>query len=54
MNRIEFDNLKTTGQVEYINKKLNEGDTITNICKKIGIGRTTIRGSIISVNLKDN
>lgn len=43
MNKIEFDELKILDQVEYINKKLNEGGTLTNICKEIGIGRTTIR-----------
>lgn len=43
MERNEFDELKAIEQVKYINKKLNEGNTLTNICKSIGIGRTTIR-----------
>ncbi|MDB0439344.1 hypothetical protein C4R89_07280 [Clostridioides difficile] len=43
MNRKEFDNKSVKEQLDYINKKLLEGVTLTNICKNIGIGRTTIR-----------
>ncbi|HFQ6533930.1 hypothetical protein [Clostridioides difficile] len=43
MNRSEFDNKDVKEQLDYINKKLLEGITLTNICKEIGIGRTTIR-----------
>lgn len=54
MNRIEFDELKIIDQVEYINKKLNEGCTLTNICKSIGIGRTTIRDRFKNISYEYN
>ncbi|WP_195346668.1 DUF4250 family protein [Paraclostridium sordellii] len=54
MNRVEFDDLKIVDQVEYINKKLDEGDTLTNICKGIGIGRTTIRDRFKSISYEYN
>ncbi|MDX5760297.1 hypothetical protein SIK68_18945 [Clostridioides difficile] len=38
-----FDNLSIPQQIEYINKQLLNNNTLTNICKNIGIGRTTIR-----------
>lgn len=43
MNRAEFDKLDIMQQVEYINRMLLEGDTVTNVCKSIGIGRSTVR-----------
>ncbi|MGS5518246.1 hypothetical protein AB8L61_19905 [Clostridioides difficile] len=43
MDRYTFDNLPIKEQIQYINNKLLEGDTLTNTCKDIGIGRTTIR-----------
>lgn len=43
MDRYTFDNLPIGEQIKYINNKLLEGDTLTNTCKDIGIGRTTIR-----------
>lgn len=43
MNRADFDKLEILEQINYINTKLDTGATITNICKDIGIGRTTIR-----------
>ncbi|MEG2246552.1 MAG: hypothetical protein RR942_14440 [Romboutsia sp.] len=43
MNRIDFDKLEIRAQIEYINNKLIEGNTLTNICKGLGIGRSTIR-----------
>ena len=43
MKRSEFDNLNFMEQVQYVNKKLLEGTTITNICKSIGVGRSTVR-----------
>lgn len=42
MNRNNFDKLETIAQIEYINNKLIEGNTLTSICKNIGIGRSTI------------
>ena len=43
MNKTEFNNLDVLEQIEYINKNLLEGNTLTNVCKNIGIGRSTIR-----------
>lgn len=43
MNRSDFDELEVRDQIEYINNKLIEGNTLTNICKDLGIGRSTIR-----------
>ncbi|TGA61446.1 hypothetical protein E5F31_06275 [Clostridioides difficile] len=43
MDRYTFDNLPIKEQIQYINNKLLEGNTLTNTCKDIGIGRTTIR-----------
>ncbi|MFL8521630.1 hypothetical protein Q3236_11505 [Clostridioides difficile] len=50
MDRYTFDNLPIIylllgllEQIQYINNKLLEGNTLTNTCKDIGIGRTTIR-----------
>lgn len=43
MDRYTFDNLPIKEQIQYINNKLLEGYTLTNTCKDIGIGRTTIR-----------
>ncbi|HEK4848153.1 TPA: hypothetical protein SOL18_003710, partial [Clostridioides difficile] len=43
MDRQTFDNLSIPQQIEYINNQLLNNNTLTNICKNIGIGRTTIR-----------
>ena len=43
MDRNKFDKLEAMEQIEYINNKLIEGNTVTNVCKSIGIGRSTIR-----------
>ncbi|MCB2308877.1 DNA-binding protein [Clostridium estertheticum] len=47
MDRIEFDKLGVLEQIEYINNKITEGNTITEICKEILIGRTTVRDRFI-------
>ena len=47
MDRIKFDNLNVLEQIDYINNKITEGNTITKICEAIGIGRTTIRDRFI-------
>ena len=54
MKRNEFDKLKIIDQIKYINEKLNEGDTLTNICKSIEIGRTTIRDRFKSISYEYN
>ncbi|WP_339102198.1 hypothetical protein WIS23_17765 (plasmid) [Clostridioides difficile] len=42
MYRYTFDNLPIEEQIKYINNKLLEGNTLTNTCKDIGIGRTSL------------
>lgn len=39
---IIFNSIDIEEQVNYFNEKLKEGATIINICKEIGIGRSTI------------
>lgn len=43
MNRVEFDNLSIIEQVDYINKHLELGSSLTKECDSIGIDRKTIR-----------
>ena len=54
MNKTEFNNLDVMEQIEYINKSLLEGNTLTNICKSIGIGRSTIRDRFKKVSYEYN
>ena len=54
MNRTDFDALEVLEQIKYINKSLLEGNTLTNICKSIGIGRSTIRDRFEKVSYKYN
>lgn len=43
MDRKEFDDLNIKEQIEYMNKELVNGCTVTKVCKSIGIGRSTVR-----------
>ena len=43
MNRQNFDDLTIEGQIEYVNKQLATGITLTQTCKEIKIGRSTVR-----------
>ncbi|HBF7094799.1 TPA: hypothetical protein KOU56_003896, partial [Clostridioides difficile] len=43
MDRSDFDVLKVENQIEFINEQLEKEKTLTNICKEINIGRSTIR-----------
>lgn len=54
MDRSTFDRLSTMDQIDYINKQLLEGHTLTNICKDINIGRTTIRDRFKKVGYEYN
>lgn len=54
MNKTEFNGLDVMEQIEYINKSLLEGNTLTNICKSIGIGRSTIRDRFKKVSYEYN
>ena len=52
MDRKEFDNLKIEEQVEYINKELYNGCTLTKVCSLIGISRSTVRKRFTKVGQK--
>ena len=54
MNRKEFDKLKVLDQIEYINKNLLEGHTLTSIAACIGIARSTISDRFKKVSYKYN
>lgn len=54
MNKEEFNKLEITKQIEYINNKLIEGNTLTNICKSLVIGRSTIRDRFKKVSYEYN
>ena len=54
MNKTEFNSLEVLEQIEYINKSLLEGNTLTNVCKTIGIGRSTIRDRFKKVSYEYN
>ncbi|KEI02882.1 hypothetical protein G8T76_10750 [Clostridium botulinum C/D] len=43
MNRKEFDSLDRMQQIEYINKELGSGKSLTELSEKINISRSTIR-----------
>lgn len=43
MTKDEFNSMEVLDQIDYINKSLEEGNTLTNTCNDIGVGRSTIR-----------
>lgn len=43
MDRIDFDKLEVKDQVNYINKQLDEGDTLREIASNLNIARSTLR-----------
>ncbi|HGM3961357.1 TPA: hypothetical protein ACKOUA_003908 [Clostridioides difficile] len=43
MNKDEFNELDILKQIGYINTKLENNNTLTYICKNIGISRSTIQ-----------
>ena len=54
MTKEDFNNLDIIEQSNYINEKLVEGNTLTNICKSIGLGRSTIRDRFEKAGYKYN
>lgn len=44
MTKDEFNNLEIIEQINYLNEHLKDGLTLTNICKSIGIARSTVGG----------
>ena len=43
MTKEEFNSLEILDQVEYINRELQNNNSITSVCKELDIGRSTIR-----------
>ncbi|EGO86286.2 hypothetical protein G8S49_11395 [Clostridium botulinum C] len=43
MDRKKFDEMSVKAQINYVNSKLETGYTLTKLCKKIQIGRSTVR-----------
>ena len=54
MRRIDFDKLEKIDQMEYINKELIKGNTLTSICKNIPIGRSTISDRFKKISYEYN
>ena len=54
MTKEDFNKLDIIEQINYINEKLIEGNTLTNVCKSIGIGRSTIRDRFEKTGYKYN
>ena len=54
MDKTKFNKLGIMEQIEYINKKLLEGNSLTNLCKCIGVGRSTIRDRFKKVGYEYN
>ena len=54
MNKDTFNKLAINEQVEYFNKELVKGNSLTNICKSINIGRSTVSDRFKKINYKFN
>ena len=54
MKKDQFNKLDIDKQIEYFNDKLLEGESLTIICKNMGIGRSTISERFKKVNYKYN
>ena len=54
MNKEQFDALDKIEQINYINNQLSKGQTLIDVCKSIGIGRTTIRDRFERIGYKYN
>ena len=54
MKKEQFNKLDIDNQIEYFNNKLYQGESLTSICKSIGIGRSTISDRFKKYNYKYN
>jgi len=54
MNKTEFNKLEVMEQIQYINKRLIEDNTVTKVCEFIGIARSTISDRFKTVGYKYN
>lgn len=50
MTKDEFNSLDSVEQVEYINNQLENNNSVTSVCKILGIGRSTIRDRFKKIN----
>ena len=50
MNKEQFNELQVLKQIDYINKQLKNNNSVTSVCKAIGVGRTTIRDRFKKLN----
>ncbi|MGL5717852.1 MAG: hypothetical protein ACRCX2_32925 [Paraclostridium sp.] len=46
MTKDQFNRLEIMDQINYLNKHLKDGQSLTNICNSIGIARSTVGGRI--------
>ena len=54
MDKEQFNSLEIIEQINYINDKLSEGNTLSKLAKEIGIGRSTISDRFNKVGYKYN
>ena len=54
MDKEHFNSLEIIEQINYINDKLLEGNTLSKLAKEIGIGRSTISDRFNNVGYKYN
>ena len=54
MDKEQFNSLEVIEQINYINDKLSEGNTLSKLAKEIGIGRSTISDRFNKVGYKYN
>ncbi len=50
MNKDKFNKLPILEQIDFINSQIENNNSITSVCKKLGIGRSTIRDRFKKVN----
>ena len=50
MNKEEFNKLKISEQIDFINSELKNNKSITSVCKELGVGRSTIRDRFKKAN----
>lgn len=50
MNKDKFNKLEILEQIDFINSKIQYNNSITAVCKEIGVGRSTIRDRFKKAN----
>lgn len=54
MNKDKFNELNIDEQIKFFNKELEKGNSLSKICKSIGIGRSTVSDRFKKINYKFN